>query len=195
MFLIILLIQYLRIACFPFWINLKYFWKYNISSYTFIWATYFKRIWTPLGKSEIYMRNYWFLSTWKVKREGEWQCWPWGVQFRSTTPKFYGNCSEITNVAGLKDSDMGLGNTFWHWRAYGLHSATVMDIQSILYTAAGINQGQMKQLFRRTFGQFARWSKNPEPLAAFLLPCLPLCAIESMTSPYIWNYKPAECEK
>lgn len=33
-------------------------------------------------------------------------------EFRSTTPKFYGNCSEITNIAGLKDSDMGLENTF-----------------------------------------------------------------------------------
>lgn len=181
---------------FPFLDKLrKNFWKYNNSSCPFIWATYFTRIWTPLGKSEIYVRNYWFLSTWKVKREGEWHCWPQGVQFRSTTPKFYGNCSEITNVAGLKDSDMGLGNTFWRWRACSLHSATVTDIQSILHTAAGINEGQMRQLFRRTFGHFARWSKNPEPVAAFLLLCLPICAIKSMTCAYIWNCKPAEREK
>lgn len=98
----------------------------------------------------------------------------------STTPKFYGNCSEITNVTGLKDSDMSRESTFWHWVACSLRAATVTDIQSILHTPAAITEGQMRQLFRMTFGHFARWSKNPpvdlismpEPVAAVLPLCL-----------------------
>lgn len=67
------------------------------------------------------------------------------------TPAFYGNCSEITNVATLKDTEQGLKNTVWLWGVSGILPATVSGIQSIL-SSPDSRKGQMRLLWETAFG-------------------------------------------